>query len=123
MALLLIKMAVQCIDFSMYSPSVLVISSLYAATAFVKHSKTFSSEQTNHFCSFVREQLINILEDDFDHQQINLSKEMCTEEYLEQLCPEFVEHIAMDLVDFFKVFDEWHCGLNQLKKFNSLPFV
>jgi hypothetical protein len=28
----------------------------------------------------------------------------------------------MDLVDFFKIFDEWHCGLNQLKKFNSIPF-
>jgi hypothetical protein len=27
----------------------------------------------------------------------------------------------MDLVDFYKVFDEWHCGLNQLKKFNRVP--
>ena len=118
MALLLIKMSVQCIDFSLYSPSVMVVSALYAATAFVKHSKTFSSEQTNQFCSFVRAQLFEILEEDFEHQQICLSKEMCADDYLEQLCPEFVEHIAMDLVDFFKVFDEWHCGLNQLKKFN-----
>jgi len=28
----------------------------------------------------------------------------------------------MKLVDFFKVFDDWHCGLNQLKKFNRIPF-
>lgn len=33
-----------------------------------------------------------------------------------------VEQIAMDLVDFFKIFDSWHPGLNQLKKFNQLPF-
>ena len=27
----------------------------------------------------------------------------------------------MKLVDFFKIFDDWHCGLNQLKKFNKVP--
>ena len=27
----------------------------------------------------------------------------------------------MKLVDFYKVFDDWHCGLNQLKKFNKIP--
>ena len=27
----------------------------------------------------------------------------------------------MELIDFFKIFDEWHCGLNQLKKFNKIP--
>jgi len=32
-----------------------------------------------------------------------------------------VEKVAMELVDFFKIFDEWHCGLNQLKKFNKVP--
>ena len=24
--------------------------------------------------------------------------------------------------DFFKIFDSWHPGLNQLKKFNTVPF-
>lgn len=28
----------------------------------------------------------------------------------------------MDLVDFYMSFDEWHCGLNQLKKFNIDQF-
>lgn len=25
----------------------------------------------------------------------------------------------MRMVEFSKVFDEWHCGLNQLRKFNK----
>lgn len=41
--------------------------------------------------------------------------------YKKQYSQETVEKVAMDLVDFFKVFDEWHCGLNQLKKFNKVP--
>ena len=32
--------------------------------------------------------------------------------YLNQHASEFVEQIAMNLVDFFKMFDQWHCGLN-----------
>lgn len=27
----------------------------------------------------------------------------------------------MRMVEFSRVFDEWHCGLNQLKKFNKVP--
>ena len=42
--------------------------------------------------------------------------------YLDQFTQDFVEQVAMDLVDFFKIFDQWHCGLNQLKKFNPVPF-
>ena len=41
--------------------------------------------------------------------------------YQNQFTKEKIEKIAMDLVDFFKIFDEWHCGLNQLKKFNKVP--
>jgi hypothetical protein len=42
--------------------------------------------------------------------------------YQNQYTQEFIEQVAMDLVDFFKIFDDWHCGLNQLKKFNQVPF-
>jgi hypothetical protein len=38
-SLLLVKMAIQCIDFSEYSCSIIVISSFYAATAFIKNFK------------------------------------------------------------------------------------
>lgn len=41
MALLLIKMAIQNADFLLYSPSILVVSALYSATAFLKHSRNF----------------------------------------------------------------------------------
>ena len=44
------------------------------------------------------------------------------ENYQNQFCQEFIEQVAMDLVDFYKIFDQWHCGLNQLKKFNPIPF-
>lgn len=42
--------------------------------------------------------------------------------YQNQFDQDFVEQVAMDLVDFYKIFDDWHCGLNQLKKFNQAPF-
>jgi hypothetical protein len=41
--------------------------------------------------------------------------------YKKQFCQDTIESVAMELVDFFKMFDEWHCGLNQLKKFNKIP--
>lgn len=54
MSLLLLKMAIQCSDFSHYSQSILTISSLYAATAFIKHSPEFAGPQTNKFIDEVR---------------------------------------------------------------------
>jgi hypothetical protein len=42
--------------------------------------------------------------------------------YSRQSGCEFVEYVAMDLVDFFKVFGKWHCGLNQLAKLFPVPF-
>ena len=38
MGLFLTKMAIQCADFCPYSPSTLVVASLYSSTAFLKHS-------------------------------------------------------------------------------------
>lgn len=38
--------------------------------------------------------------------------------YQSQYYLKFIEKIAIDLVDFEKNFDSWHCGLNQLRKFN-----
>lgn len=41
--------------------------------------------------------------------------------YLSQYTQEVLETAAMQLVDFYRDFDEWHCGLNQLKKFHPCP--
>ena len=54
MSLLLIKMAIQCIDFVHYSQSILVISSIYASTAFLKHSEDYNGEDTNKVINEVR---------------------------------------------------------------------
>ena len=42
--------------------------------------------------------------------------------YRKQFSQENIEKLATNVIDFFKVFDQWHCGLNQLKKFNKLPY-
>ena len=54
MALLLLKMAIQCSDFSHYSQSILTIASLFASTAFLKHSEELAGEMTNKFVIEVR---------------------------------------------------------------------
>jgi hypothetical protein len=33
-----------------------------------------------------------------------------------------VQELGMKLIEFYKVFDRWHCGLNQLKTFKKLSF-
>jgi hypothetical protein len=33
-----------------------------------------------------------------------------------------VQELAQRLIEFYKVFDRWHCGLNQLKTFKKLSF-
>ena len=63
-ALVLIKMAMQNNDFTVHSPSVLVVASLYAATAFLKHSKVHSSKETSQFCTEARKAIFEILEED-----------------------------------------------------------
>lgn len=64
MSLLLIKMAVQCIDFVHYSYSILVISSIYASTAFLKHSEEHAGEDTNKFINEVRKIIFQIIEEE-----------------------------------------------------------
>ena len=54
MSLLLLKMVIQCSDFSHYSQSILTISSIYAATAFIKHSLELSGPQTNKLVDEMR---------------------------------------------------------------------
>ena len=47
-------MSIQCLDFVHYSQSTLVISSIYASTAFLKHSQEYNGEDTNKFINEVR---------------------------------------------------------------------
>lgn len=65
MTMVMIKMSIQCNDFQSYSPSILVIASLYASTAFVKHSKTYKGDFTNKFCQYIRQIIFEILQEDY----------------------------------------------------------
>lgn len=38
-----------------------------------------------------------------------------------QLSLSRLERISEELLAFNERFDDWHCGLNQLKKFNAVP--
>lgn len=69
MGLLLVKMAIQNNDFSKHSPSILVISAFYAATAFLKHSKAYDSAETSKFCSEARRVIFSIVEEESDAQK------------------------------------------------------
>lgn len=33
-----------------------------------------------------------------------------------------VNQLAEKLIEFYKIFDNWHCGLNQLKTFKTLSY-
>lgn len=68
MGLLLTKMAVQCVEFCPYSPSVLVLASLYASTAFLKHSQQYHSDETTRFCSEVRQIIFEIHQEELNQQ-------------------------------------------------------
>lgn len=54
MSIMLIKMSMQSIDFVNYSSSIIVISSIYASTAFLKHSQEFNGEDTDKFIKEIR---------------------------------------------------------------------
>lgn len=64
MAMLLMKMAIQCIDFALYSSSTIVISSIYASTAFLKNSKYYEGQDTNKFIIEVRKIIFQVLDEE-----------------------------------------------------------
>lgn len=68
-SLLLLKMAIQCTDFCYYSQSILTIASLYAATAFLKHSEDLSGAQTLQFVNEVRSILDQIIKEERREQR------------------------------------------------------
>lgn len=141
-SLLLLKMAMQNNSFTHQSPSVLAISALFAATGFLKNSKKHNQTETARFCAQARKAILELLEEDAQtakefkknkrfRSQISIklqgrSKSDMDEKtnrvldtYARQFNQQNLERTSMRMVEFSKVFDEWHCGLNQLKKFNK----
>ena len=64
MAMFLIKMSIQNVDFCKHSPSIVVLSSLYASTSFLKHSKNLQSKETTKFCDEVRKIIVQMLNEE-----------------------------------------------------------
>lgn len=63
-AMVLVKMSIQNIEFSKISQSIIVIASLYASTAFLKHSKKYESQDTTNFCTEVRRLIFTLLQEE-----------------------------------------------------------
>ena len=64
MSILLIKMAVQCVDFMLYSQPILVASAIYASTAFLKHSTVYNGEDTDKFIDEIRKIIFQIIDEE-----------------------------------------------------------
>lgn len=61
MGMILIKMSMQNVEYTKWSPSIVVLSCMYASTAFLKHSKKYSCTDTSNFCTEVRKLIFVIL--------------------------------------------------------------
>lgn len=61
-------MSIQNIDFVTYPASAVVAASIYASTAFLKHSKQYESPETTAFCTEVRKIIFSVLLKDTKEQ-------------------------------------------------------
>ena len=68
MAMVLVKMSMQNIDFCKYSASIVTLSSFYAATAFLKHSKKYESPENSSFCAEARKIIFKIIQEEVSDQ-------------------------------------------------------
>lgn len=129
MALILTKMAMQNVDFSSHSPSVVVASSFLAAVNMLSASKKLAGDEVDKFCKRARHHLECIIEEEHSHlnklmkesdvscrlqrktgsqQAVSALRDL----YASQFKTDSLNEIAQKLIDFFKIFDDWHCGLN-----------
>ena len=56
-------------DFTRHSPSILVISAFYAATAFLKHSKKYDAAETSKFCAEARKLIFTMVAEELKAQK------------------------------------------------------
>lgn len=135
--MILIKMSIQNIDFCKYLPSIVCLASFVGAAKLLRKCKSHtgqddlcdqvekevdliitqeltSSSRFNTECHFTK------LLQDYTGNQCK-SAEHYTGHLKTQMNPQTIQQVAGELIEFFNTFDEWHCGLNQLKKFNKVP--
>ena len=114
MSMLLTKMALQCVDFAVHSPSIVVAASFLAAIN-IRQKKLSDDE----FCSKAKDAVLEMVQDD---QNTVAGHEELKQRYRAQFSADNLAAVAEQLEDFFRRFDDWHCGLNQLKRFNKVPY-
>ena len=114
MAMLLVKMALQSIDFSTSSPSIVVTAAFLAAIN-IRQKKLGDDD----LCKRAKEAVFELAAE--DQLAVSGSDEL-TRRYRAQFKAANLSAVAERLEDFFRRFDDWHCGLNQLKRFNKVPY-
>jgi len=130
MSMILVKMSIQNVEYCKWSPSIVVLASFYAATTFLKHSKKFNSAETATFTTEVRKLILKLVSVELADQEKVFAEQGFTGQlqslpnaehsiavYQKQFNEWTIGELASNLIEFYKMFDDWHCGLNQLKKF------
>ena len=69
MGMILVKMSIQNVEYCKWSPSIVVLACMYAATAFLKHSKKYECSDTSNFCTEVRKLIFTILQNELEEQK------------------------------------------------------
>ena len=116
LALLLIRMAMQNNQFSIYSQTMLVYTCFQAAATMLQLSK-YSDETAACFYSDFKLSFMRLANEVERSSPKSASKRDFSLAGRQQ-----VNQLAEKLIEFYKIFDSWHCGLNQLKTFKSLTY-
>jgi len=74
MSMVLVKMSIQNVEYCKWSQSIVTLAALYAATAFLKHSRKYECQETSIFCTEVRKLIFKILQAELVEQKRTLSE-------------------------------------------------
>ena len=112
LSLLLIRMGIQNADFCSFSEPMLVFTAIYTAATLLQLDQTRNSQaevpaSTRSGRAFT-----------YSEFKTHLWRVACELERGISNSPVFtngrqeISDLALKLVDFYKIFDKWHCGLN-----------
>lgn len=118
LSMLLIRMAMQNSTFSVYSNTMLVYTCIQAATTMLQLEKRERGEEHSSF-------FYTDFKKSFMRMAKDIEKTIPNHNKVRDLSVAGVNEVnilAEKLIEFYKIFDSWHCGLNQLKTFKKLSF-
>ena len=109
-------MAMQSNQFTVYSQTMLVYTCFQAAATMLQLSK-HSDEASAFFYSDFKLSFMRLA-----NEVERSSAESAKNRDFSISGRQQVNVLAEKLIEFYKIFDSWHCGLNQLKTFKALDF-